>query len=97
MILFYFFSSGTVRRASARPYYDKTQRCHAQSPTVTCPTYPSWLLGSLEDIVNRLWVSLPQNVQNKRVTVDRRRRTDRAYVVARPRTLLIEREGGRNP
>jgi hypothetical protein len=42
-----FFFSGTVRRAFARPDYDKTQRCHTHSPTVTWPTYPSWLLGSL--------------------------------------------------
>jgi hypothetical protein len=29
---FFFFFSGTVRRASARPYYDMTQRNHTQSP-----------------------------------------------------------------
>ena len=32
ILLYIFFFSGTVRRALARPYYDKTQRLpHAQS------------------------------------------------------------------
>ena len=86
ILLYIFFFSGTVRRALARPYYDKTQRKpHAQSDreSVTCRYLAKAdCNGRWQDIVHRVWVSLPQKVQrNTRVTeVARRGGTTHTWV-----------------